>query len=269
MVERLQLPLHEAHLWHLDIEAVSTEERLARYQRLLTEEERARHQRYHFEEGKRQYLLTRALVRTVLSAYAPEVAPESWRFGQGAHGRPFIREPNALKDVSFNLSNTRGQVVCLVARGCEVGVDVELRKSTRDLLALARRFFSERERVDLEALDPSLHCRRFYEYWTLKESYIKARGMGLAIPLDQFSFTFAPNGAIQIQCDPALSDEPRHWQFFQGSLSEQHALAGSLLRGDTPDREVIYLAAVPLEDATRGRSRAREEGSPAYRRTRA
>jgi 4'-phosphopantetheinyl transferase len=70
---------------------------------------------------------------------------------------------------------------------------------------------------------------RFFRVWTLKESYIKARGMGLALPLDGFEFTFQKEPGIEpkitIRIDAALSDEADSWTFRSLAPSDTHRLA--------------------------------------------
>lgn len=246
----LPLPVDEVHLWQVSVDEVPPA-LFARYEALLTPQEEQRYRRYAFQTGRTQYLLTRALVRSVLSAYFPPVAPEAWRFGAGEHGRPFLTGPQSLDGVSFNLSNTSQQVVCLLARGCEVGVDVERMRGDRDLLGLSKRFFSVEEAEDVRAQPPSNLVRRFYDYWTLKEAYLKARGTGLATPLGQFGFTLAPSGTIRVQFDPRLKDTPEHWQFFQTRASPDQLIGGAVQRGDAPDLRVVHQKAIPLEGLLR------------------
>ena len=186
-------------LWWFPYEEFEERRELfAAYESLLTADERVRHQRLRFERDKRQFLATRALVRTVLSCYEPAVSPLEWRFAIGERGKPSISEPAAASGWHFNLSNTRGLVVCAVSGvHSRLGVDVERLDRSNDLLALADRYFSPLEVAELRALPSSEQPSRFFDYWTLKESYIKAHGLGLAIPLDSFSFLLGANSPRQ------------------------------------------------------------------------
>jgi 4'-phosphopantetheinyl transferase len=80
---------------------------------------------------------------------------------------------------------------------------------------IAERFFAPIEIADLANIPIERRHERFFEYWTLKESYIKARGMGLSIPLRQFSFQFRHQGRVQIATWPPLHDDPTRWCFWQ------------------------------------------------------
>jgi 4'-phosphopantetheinyl transferase len=179
---------------------------------LLSEEERAQVRRFKFERHRRESLATRALMRTSLS-YGRSIAAQTWQFSVNAHGKPAV-EPVFEPDcgLHFNLSNSLGLVVCLVAEGAEVGVDVEPFERAEQILRLVPEVFSAAEQAQLATLKDAEKLDRALSLWTLKESYIKARGMGLVLPLDKFSFLFDAEG-IRIEIDPSLGDAPERWRF--------------------------------------------------------
>lgn len=182
-------------------------------------------------------------MRTVLSKYT-DVAPSAWRFVTNEYGRPEIDEPADARWLKFNLSHTKGLIALIVAKNREVGVDVEDRERTGRLLNVADRYFSPPEVEALRALPESEKLDRFFLYWTLKESYIKARGMGLAIPLSQFSFAITSD--ISIAFDAKLDDDPDTWQFTAMSFGPRHALAAAVRRGPKDDVRLILHETVPL-----------------------
>jgi len=157
---------------------------------LLDEVELAR--RFHFDRDRHAFVLAHAFLRRILSRYEP-VAPESWRFQRGPWGKPEIAGQTPRR-LCFNLSHTRGCIVCAVTRGRDVGIDVERMDAIADELSLAARCFSPPDVVMLEALRGAVRTRRFYELWTLREAYVKARGQGLSMPLDRIAFTFEMDG---------------------------------------------------------------------------
>jgi len=190
--------------------------------------------------------VTRALVRTVLSRYA-EVSPADWRFVANGYGKPEISEPREERSLRFNLSHTEGLVVCLVGRDRELGVDVEDRTRKGDLLDVADRFFSPFEVKALRALPPEEQMDRFFLYWTLKESYIKARGMGLALSLSAFSFDLdSPGSGVRVLFDPSLEDDPGRWQFSAMSYGRRHAIAVGMELKRERDVKIVLREAVPL-----------------------
>jgi 4'-phosphopantetheinyl transferase len=240
----LALPPDEVHLWYLLPDELTDARLLAAYEALLAPHERVRRDRYRFEKSRREYLLTRALVRATLSRYAP-VAPAAWTFRENAYGRPEIAVAEHAA-IRFNLSNTYGLIACAVVLDRELGVDVEDTERAGETVSIADGFFARPEIAALRALPEGRQRARFFDYWTLKEAYIKARGMGLAIPLDQFWFTLDEGAPIRVGFDPALGDDAATWQFEQLPLSARHRTSAAVRRGVGPDLRFVVRRTVPL-----------------------
>ena len=199
---------------------------IARLEAMCTEDERARIRRYRFDVDRRQHLATRALVRAALSRHAG-VPPEVWQFREGPHGRPEIASPSLpLPSLSFNATNTKTLVACAVTCGAEVGIDAEPRARAESILEVAHTVFSEKELAELRALepDPMASRERALALWTLKESYIKARGVGLGLPLRKMTMVFEPGGAIVLRTEASVDADPMRWRFHRRDLDD-HALA--------------------------------------------
>ena len=196
-----------AHLWVARPEELAASaEALA----LMAPDESTQQKRFIFPEHRHEYLATRVLVRRVLGRYL-DVPPASLRFVRNEHGRPALEQPKSA--LSFNLSNTPGLVVCLVSGHYTVGVDTELASRAANILGIARTVFAEAELRDLLALEGDARERRAVTLWTLKEAYIKARGMGLTLPLEKFAFAFQAGAEVRIEIDPSLGDDATQWQF--------------------------------------------------------
>jgi 4'-phosphopantetheinyl transferase len=178
---------------------------------LLNAEERQQQQRYIPPAKRHEYLVTRVLVRSVLGE-ALAIAPAALQFVHNEWGRPALAPGSSSVPLHFNISHTEGLVVCLVSTTPEGGVDTELLSRAPRLLALAPNVFAPKELSDLAALSVDQQAQRAVLLWTLKESYIKARGMGLALPLDGFAFRFSGD-RISLEVEPALNDDGGHWQF--------------------------------------------------------
>jgi len=217
---REHLDTDAVHVWFLtDPDARD----LARFRAWMTSDEREREARYAFEHSRLEYVRTRALVRATLSRYA-DVDPADWSFRTNAYGRPEIEHPAAHASLRFNLSNTRGLVALVVARERDVGIDVE--DTTREIATrdLEESVFSSRERRALRELPEAARRARFFDHWVLKEAYVKARGLGLSIPLEAFSIVL-DGPAIRLEFDPEIDDDPSRWQLARFDLSPTHAAA--------------------------------------------
>jgi 4'-phosphopantetheinyl transferase len=218
-------------LWCFYYEAAAQPDLLASYEKLLTDRERRQHRAFYFERDRLLYLATRALVRTVLSQY-DDVAPADWRFELGSHGRPYVSTPGSR--VSFNLTNTPGFVACVVSGFERTGVDAEWIDRPGETVSIAQEYFSPAEVRALRGVHPDAQRERFFHYWTLKESYIKARGLGLAVPLHQFSFLLQEGSPIRIAFDPSLQDDASHWRFSLLESPSRHVIALGADTGGAP-----------------------------------
>jgi len=184
--------------------------------------ELARYHRFVFDRHRMEYLATRALVRRALSSYRP-VDPAAWRFRTTAHGRPELDPPCGL---TFNLANHPTMVVCAIRTGAELGIDVEPLTRGSEIVALADSVFAPGERTALRALPGSEQPDRALSLWTLKEAYIKARGLGLSLPLDGFAFSFDA-ARPQIAFAPTITDAAERWTFRTADLFD-HRIALAL-----------------------------------------
>jgi 4'-phosphopantetheinyl transferase len=237
-------------LWYVDFADVG-DELLADYDALIDAEERARRDRFVFERDRRAYAVSHALVRTVLSAYA-DVAPDRWRFEANAYGRPEITGSEAQCGVRFNLSHSRGAALLGVIHRREIGVDIESVERSTECVSLADRYFSPVEVTDLMRLAESRRRDAFFDYWTLKEAYIKARGMGLAIPLDQFSFDLSTPGGTKLTCDARLNDDGEQWRFGRWSPDPRFRAAVAVRCRPEEGLNFTVRRYVPLGDCGEG-----------------
>ena len=228
-MSRLPLAADQVHVWHAAPEQIAQPERLAWCESLLCDDERARWRRFKWPSDALHYLAAHALVRTALSQYA-DVAPEAWRFEANEFGRPQIAEPDAGRDLQFNLTHTPGLVACGIAWRREIGVDAENLERANLSLGVADRYFSPLEVAELRSLPAERRPERFLEYWTLKEAYIKARGVGMSLPLDRFTIRLSPTEPIAIRFAPPLADDPASWQFEQLRPTARHLLAVAVRR---------------------------------------
>jgi 4'-phosphopantetheinyl transferase len=237
----------EAHLWYARTAVSCTPERLAYYRSLLSPDEVARFERLASDALRHEYLLTRALCRLGLSRYMG-TEPADWRFAANPHGRPYLDMSGAPIDVRFNLSNARSLVAAIFVRGIDAGVDVEHAARDPHVEDIAERFFSPTEVKALMGLPPSLRRERFLSLWTLKESYVKARGIGIGAGLRHFSFDLDRPPPVRVAFDDAFDDDASHWQFGLVQTDPDHRMAFALRRGADPDLLVRVAECVPDRD---------------------
>lgn len=247
LLPKIKLESSEIHLWCVSQDEINDPVLLSQYAKLLSDEEKEKWQRFRFERHRHQYLVTRALVRSVLSLYHP-IAPEEWLFSKNKYGRPeAIQQPKTCK-LRFNLSHTDGLILCGVVLNDDIGVDVENANQELSVDEMAKFSFSSLEIRELMKLPRERQQLRFYDYWTLKESFIKARGMGLSLPLDQFSFHLGPKEPLRISFD-SKEDDPIFWYFWRLQLSDNHLGAVAVKNSQGKNYRLTIKKIVPLRDA--------------------
>ena len=189
---------------------------------LLSVDERERAQRYRFDEHRNEFILTRAALRILLGFYL-EKSPEQLAFSYSAQGKPSLEKTAA--DLGFNVSHTHGLAALAFGKGCELGVDVEKLRPECDATKLAQRFFSASERAAISSLSGRPLHEAFFRCWTRKEAFIKAKGGGLSIPLDQFDVSVEegrPAALLGTRPDPA---EANRWMLHDLPVKSGYAAA--------------------------------------------
>lgn len=227
----VELERGEIHLCFWFPERALRNAALDEFEALLSTDEMASYSELRFPEHRREYLVSHALLRTTLSRYA-NIPPLDIRFQHNAFGKPELVSAGALQDLCFNMSHTPGLAVCAITRCGDIGVDVEYHTENQALLEIADHYFSPREVDDLLSLPDSQRHAGFFRYWTLKEAYVKARGEGLSLPLDSFSFLLRGD-EIAFEC--SHESEAGDWQFFSMQLIPEYSAAVALrLTGAQP-----------------------------------
>ena len=206
------LPEGDVHLWVAFPDEWAAPSQIASACDILNGDEIARMERFLFPEHRHLFLVSHFLVRTALSHYW-DLPPGAWRFMNDVNGRPLIDPVAEPVSLSFSLAHTAGMAVVGVARGSEIGVDVEQTGRRVDAAGLSRRFFSPEEVAALENLPSGRMEEQFPLYWTLKEAYIKALGLGLSHPLDSFAFHLTGESPYRIDFSAVDPQDPEKWRF--------------------------------------------------------
>jgi 4'-phosphopantetheinyl transferase len=173
---------------------------------LLNANEFDRANRFVRERDRTRFIVAHAFTRRVL-ARCLDVSPTSFTFGAGPHGKPCLLEP--ASDIRFNLSHAADRGLLAVSRGRELGIDIEQEK-TIDVVALADRCFSHRERAALASLPEEDRLTAFFRGWTRKEAFVKANSIGLSFPLQEFDVSLEEMpGNLLLNDDTGLTARDR------------------------------------------------------------
>ena len=203
---RLALTSEEVHVWLASLDVGGP--RLEPLARTLSAGERERARRYHFWSDRDRYVVCRGVLREILSVYLHRPA-DSFRLEYGAHGKPALAGESERTGLRFNVARSGGMALYALARGREVGVDLESIRPELATAEIAEQFFSPGEVEALRALHAGEWTAAFFACWTRKEAYVKATGGGLSTGLDTFEVSLAPGAPAALLRAPGA--EASRW----------------------------------------------------------
>lgn len=215
--ERPLLREGEVHVWRAGLEPGGAT--LRRLWEILSTDEQQRADRFHFQRDRDHFVAARGGLREILGRYTG-ATPQSLRFSYDSFGKPSLSDSSPGVEVGgaplrFNVSHSGVVALYAVAAGREVGVDVERVREDFAGLDIAKNFFSPHEVAALSALPADERATAFFDCWTRKEAYIKARGQGLSHPLHLFTVSLTPGrpaALLRTEDDPA---EAARWSLIE------------------------------------------------------
>ncbi|MCR8644583.1 4'-phosphopantetheinyl transferase superfamily protein [Paenibacillus sp. N1-5-1-14] len=181
---------------------------------LLPQEQQKRIMRFVRKEDRDRALVGALLTRSTIEELC-RIPIQEIELAANAYGKPHLP---AYPDFHFNISHS-GEWVVGAFDSAPIGVDVEQIQPID--LAIADRFFTKQERDYIVNVAEQKQLERFYDFWTLKESYIKAVGKGLSIPLDSFWMQITESESISLHTE----EKSQSWQFRQYPLHADYKLA--------------------------------------------
>lgn len=191
--DQLSLAATDVHIWRASLEQPPAV--VENLRQLLAADEQARADRFHFEKDRRHFTVARAGLRKLLGRYLG-MAPAEIQFTYADRGKPQLA-PDQASDLEpglkFNLAHSGGLALYAFTSIGEIGVDLEHIRPEFTGDDIARRFFSATEVACLDQLPAPSRHQAFFDCWTRKEAFIKAKGIGLSLALDQFDVTLSPD----------------------------------------------------------------------------
>jgi len=201
----------EVHVWRAFLDLPP--HRVEKLARTLSSDEVRRAEHLFFSVDRLRFTVARGVLRIILGSYLG-IPPDEVAFAYGPHGKPALPPEFDEGRLHFNVAHSLGLALYAVARDREVGVDVEWMRPQPVSRSVAARFFAPIEVERLAALPEESQGEAFYRCWTRKEAYIKARGEGLSLPLDQFDVSLAADERpvrLRTYHSPADAERWRLW----------------------------------------------------------
>lgn len=215
---------NEVHLWCADLNvSENTHKMLVKY---LNNDELNRAARFVREQDRSHFIAARGILRDILNRYI-NLAPENIEFNYGEHGKPSLNPRQNQCNINFNLAHSQDLAIYAITRLNNLGVDIEYTKRNIEALDIAERFFSKNEIASMHVLSASEQVAAFYRIWTRKEAFVKAIGVGLSHPLDQFSVDGSlEKSAINFHTEnPSIKND---WYVYSITITNEYVAALSL-----------------------------------------
>jgi 4'-phosphopantetheinyl transferase len=213
---------NEVHIWRIPLKKSSLQ--TLRVQRVLSADEREKAARFYFDKDRTQFVQARAALRFILGEYL-QVDPQTLEFSYGLQGKPALANEHVDNSLRFNLSRREGLALLAVTRGREIGVDVELVNADLPVFEIAGTTFSDSELGTLRNLPKTMHVAGFFNCWTRKEAYVKARGEGLSFPLKQFDVSLSPGDLPMLLNVRDNPDEVDRWTLQEIPVNDSYVAA--------------------------------------------
>lgn len=156
--------------------------------KLLDDLELNRAQRFHFSRHQRRFANAHGIVRLIIARYMNQ-SPKALTFSTGPQGKPALIGDSMLQ---FNLSHSGELALLAVGKSEPIGIDLEY-FSTRPYLGIGENLFSKQETQALSSAPRALKPLIFFNIWAQKEAFIKACGLGLSYPTQQFDVPILPS----------------------------------------------------------------------------
>lgn len=208
------------------------EDAFARLRPQLTPDELARAARLHFARDRVAFAVGHVLVRRTLSEQ-PSAPPSGWPFVCNAHGKPELQPSEGGTQWRFNISHCAGMVMTGFGLDRDIGVDVESVDRFGAGLEIARFCFAPEEVRAIESAPEQEQRATSAAFWTLKEAYIKARGLGLTIPLADFAIDL---DSMRISFSARIADRADCWLLWRDQVGPSHVLA--VAAGRRPEEQL-------------------------------
>jgi 4'-phosphopantetheinyl transferase len=238
---------NEIQVWYAKPEDFNNEVIQQKFRSWLSEAEIASLKALRFEHHRLTYLVAHALLRAALSSYT-DVKPAAWQFQTNPFNKPFIAPPLNTLGLHFNLSHTEGMVALALTRIGALGVDVESISREQNVSEIAQDILTANEYLDLTQHAKTDQHTRLLKYWTLKEAFVKATGLGLTSGLQTFEFDLDVQPQPIIRFLSPKDTLAKNWHFKQCVLPSGHILALAHHQLEAPHTQVSLNEALWLQE---------------------
>lgn len=229
----LNLQPHQVDIWriHLDLGLDSVKS----FESALSADEARRASSFQFDKDRNHYIVAHFSLRDVLGRYL-KAEPAKLEFSIDQYGKPALLEHK----LEFNLSHSGSFALVAVTQSRIIGVDVERMREGISSLVIARQYFSPAEVAEFDAVPVEQRETAFFTCWTRKEAFIKAKGLGLSLPLDSFDVSLTPNEPAILRAVRPYPQEAARWKLHSLDVAPRYAGAVAVEYTDAKNQDLEF-----------------------------
>ena len=200
-----RLSAGDVQLWAIGLNPGRTY--INRLGQMLSASELERAGRFLFARDRRRYIVRHGFLRWLLGQHLFS-APEDIRFAAGPSGKPCLA---GYPGLHFNLSHSGEMALIGLSPDNELGVDIESTKPLEDADAIVHRMFTITEASAYFRVQVSQRTAVFFNCWTRKEAFVKARGQGLSLSPNRFEVSVLPGETARLIAVDGDREHARDW----------------------------------------------------------
>lgn len=223
---KITLLKNEVHIWRSKL--LFTTKQLNNFFSFLSNDEKNKAFKFSFKSDMNNYVASKAILRLILSRYL-NLSPVDIVFYKNYYGKPFVLD----KKIGFNMSHSNEYAIYAIAEHKMIGIDIEYIKESFDELAIAGKFFSNIEVQELKSVPEISRKEAFFNCWTRKEAFIKAKGTGLSTPLDSFDVSVISRESAESISIKMDNEEQNDW--YLQNLNITSGYSSALVSQKKPD----------------------------------
>jgi len=199
---------NEVHVWRVFLDSTPFE--IESLLGILSADELERAGRFHFETDQKRFIVARGILRKILGRYV-KINPRNLCFKYTSHGKPVLAANSGYDAFRFNLSHSDAFALYAVTLDRNIGIDIERVREDIDVEQIARRYFSQDEISSLKRIHKNKRFEVFFKYWTRKEAFIKATGLGISFPMERCDVSLISGRGLSPITLPNDNREHPHW----------------------------------------------------------
>ncbi len=192
--KKIAIKNDELHIWRAKVS--ENLKHFDHYWHLLSLDEKIKANSFYFIKDKNRYIVSRAILKKLLVSYLGNIQYNDILFEQTEYGKPYLDNSINISNIKFNLSHSGDAVVYAFTRNTDIGIDIEFINKDFIIDDIIEQCCSVQEKMELQELSFSCKYDYFYKIWVLKESLVKAMGLGLAFDLREVSVNFSKDELI-------------------------------------------------------------------------